>query len=272
MKLSIITINLNNAEGLRNTIESVFNQSFLDFEYIIIDGNSEDDSVCIVKRQLQQEHNFPVKFVSEPDSGIYNAMNKGILLSRGEYLLFLNSGDYLVDSNVLDLVFAQNCLSDLLCCRCDVSENGKVIWTSELVPHEITLGWLYWNGIMHQSTFIRRDLFERIGLYDESFKWLADIQFWYRALIYNDATSQPINIVTSNYNHEGVSSMMKNNPSFNSESHWAFRQPILKHVMPDFYEWEKDKCIVHEYEWINHHPLLRHGLSFFRKVCGKFNK
>ena len=89
MKLSIITINRNNAAGLRRTIESVVSQTYTEFEYIIIDGASTDESVDVIK-----EYADKITFwVSEPDNGIYNAMNKGILKAKGEYLLFLNSGD-----------------------------------------------------------------------------------------------------------------------------------------------------------------------------------
>ena len=89
MKLSIITINYNNREGLKKTINSVINQTFRDFEYILIDGGSEDGSKEII---LQHEAQFSY-WRSEKDHGIYNAMNKGILAAKGDYLLFLNSGD-----------------------------------------------------------------------------------------------------------------------------------------------------------------------------------
>ena len=183
MILSIITINFNNNSGLRRTMKSVLSQSFCDFEYIIVDGGSTDESVTSIKEFTDNYKRIPCHWTSEPDKGIYNAMNKGILNSHGEYLLFLNSGDYLVGENVLERVFSLNCSADVLCARSYVSDNGKRIWTSPLPPNHITLGWLYWNGMMHQSTFIRRSLFGSIGLYDESFKWLADFQFWYKAFI-----------------------------------------------------------------------------------------
>lgn len=97
MKLSIITVNRNNTEGLRKTIESVVSQTYTDFEYIIIDGASTDGSVDIIKEYADRI----TYWVSEPDNGIYNAMNKGILKAKGEYLQFLNSGDWLVDEGVL---------------------------------------------------------------------------------------------------------------------------------------------------------------------------
>ena len=95
MKLSIVTVNLNNADGLLKTIESVASQTFTDFEYIIVDGASTDESLNIIC----QYENVPMshfQWISEPDSGIYQAMNKGIRMAKGEYLLFLNSGDYFV--------------------------------------------------------------------------------------------------------------------------------------------------------------------------------
>lgn len=96
-KLSIISINLNNSEGLQKTIRSVIRQTNSDFEYIVIDGNSKDGSLNVIKNFDNQI----TYWVSEPDSGIYNAMNKGISKSTGRYCLFLNSGDWLADENVI---------------------------------------------------------------------------------------------------------------------------------------------------------------------------
>ena len=96
----IITINYNDAAGLKKTIDSVINQTYTEFEYIIIDGGSSDSSLQIIKENANQINYW----VSETDKGIYNAMNKGIEAAKGEYLLFLNSGDYLLDSLVLKKV------------------------------------------------------------------------------------------------------------------------------------------------------------------------
>ena len=100
MKYSIITINYNNRDGLEKTIQSVINQTCQDFEFIIIDGGSTDGSVDIIKK-----YNDRINYwVSEPDKGIYNAMNKGILQAHGEYLNFMNSGDCFFDNEVLNKV------------------------------------------------------------------------------------------------------------------------------------------------------------------------
>lgn len=266
MVLSIITINYNNNNGLRKTIESVVSQSFHDFEYIIIDGASTDGSVVSIKELTDNNTSIPCYWTSEPDNGIYNAMNKGIAKSHGEYLLFLNSGDFLVEEDVLNRVFSHKCYADVLCARCYVSDNGERIWTSPLPPNHITLGWLYWNGMMHQSTFIRRSLFDSIGLYDETFKWLADFQFWYKAFIYNDASSQSIDVITTDYNLDGTSSLSRSSKEYIYEESWPGRQPVLKNVLPDYKEWEKDKAIVNQYGWIDSHKWLRSLLSIIRKV------
>ena len=97
MKLSIITINLNNCKGLEKTIKSVISQRFTDYEFIVIDGGSDDESLECIKAHRNYIHYW----VSEPDKGIYNAMNKGIAQAEGDYCLFLNSGDWLVENEQL---------------------------------------------------------------------------------------------------------------------------------------------------------------------------
>ena len=110
MKLSIITINLNNKNGLSETISSVIAQTFTDYEYIIIDGQSTDGSLEVIK----QNANHINQWISENDHGIYNAMNKGLNLAKGEYCLFLNSGDSLYDSDVLQVLFSQSFTEDII--------------------------------------------------------------------------------------------------------------------------------------------------------------
>ena len=120
MKLSIITINYNNKEGLLKTILSVVNQNHHDYEYIIIDGGSNDGSVDIYKDYADKNDYW----VSEKDKGIYNAMNKGIDVAKGEYCIFMNSGDTFYDSNTLQLCIP--CLdgTDVLAGGCKLDSGG----------------------------------------------------------------------------------------------------------------------------------------------------
>ena len=102
-KISIITVNYNDREGLKKTIESVINQTWQDFEFIIIDGGSTDGS-----REVIEQYKDKIDYwISEPDKGIYNAMNKGIKAASGEFLLFLNSGDRLIDKNITEKVISK---------------------------------------------------------------------------------------------------------------------------------------------------------------------
>ena len=173
MKYSIITINYNNKEGLRKTIESVINQSFRDFEYIVIDGGSKDGSLDILHK-----YNADITYwVSEPDKGIYNAMNKGIIKACGEYLNFMNSGDCFYDNDILRKLSDSNLDADMII--------GKDYWYSPktgkdfatILPLKLDMFTFYKGSLPHQSTFFKRHLFSNM-LYDESLKVVSDWKFY----------------------------------------------------------------------------------------------
>src|SRR5690348_5936351 len=109
-RLSLITINLNDLQGLRKTLDSIFTQTFTDYEYIIIDGGSTDGSL----EEIKKSQDKLVYWTSEKDEGIYNAMNKGIVKAKGEYTLFMNSGDYLYSEDTLNKVFENANNEDLI--------------------------------------------------------------------------------------------------------------------------------------------------------------
>lgn len=274
-KLSIITINLNNRDGLQKTMESVSSQSYHDYEYIIIDGASTDGSVDVVSDE--KIHNYFIrngigyKWISEKDNGIYNAMNKGICMANGEYLLFLNSGDYLVDKDVLSKVFNNDLRADIICARCDVSKNGQVVWTSPYLQ-SVTLQTLYFIGIPHQSTFIKKSLFEVFGEYDESYKYNADIAFWYKTIIFGGVSIQGVNIITTNYNLEGLSSISSGSEDITNENRIIQSQGCLPRILPDYEQWRSEREIVNKYSWIENHSILQRGLQLYHKVCKKLSK
>ena len=204
MKLSIITINYNNCDGLQKTIESIVSQSYNDFEWIVIDGGSTDGS-----RELIEKYAEHISYwVSEPDAGVYNAMNKGIKVAKGEYVNFMNSGDCFASSTILEVVFATPHIADVLygyMMRGNV--NGEVNNLSMMKPD---LSWidLYGDGLPHQSTFIKRSLFDKYGLYDESLKAVADWKFFVNAFVYHKATSEFIPLKISIYEEGGISDIM----------------------------------------------------------------
>ncbi|MDB5119073.1 MAG: hypothetical protein JWN56_291 [Sphingobacteriales bacterium] len=178
MKLSIISINYNHATDLKKTIKSVKNQIWRDFEYIIIDGGSTDESVTVIK----QHETDLAYWVSEPDKGVFHAMNKGIEKAKGEYLLMLNAGDYLADSSVLERVFASNLYKeDILFGDVYREAAGKIFQMSHC-PDVLTFN-LFRNGsLCHQGTFIKKQLHELIDLYDEDLKYSSDWKFFVLAI------------------------------------------------------------------------------------------
>ncbi len=200
MKLSIITINYNNAEGLQRTMESVLNQSCRDFEYIVIDGGSSDASKDIILSHRDRLSHW----VSEPDNGIYNAMNKGVRVARGEYCLFLNSGDTLVSPDSLkrsvELLGDYDIHSFSL-----ESVRGKIKYIQN-PPAEISFYSFYRSSLPHPSTFIRRTLFDRVGLYNEAYRIVSDWCFFIDACIKYQASYKAEEMVISHFAAGGISS------------------------------------------------------------------
>lgn len=265
MILSIITINKNNKTGLQKTMDSVFMQDFNDFEYIVIDGASTDGSVDVIQRfndsTIQQFF-----WISEPDTGVYQAMNKGIKMAKGEYLLFLNSGDFLVDKNVLKNVFYHNHTADILCGRCNISENGIIIHTTN-PPQTITFGTLYDVGLAHQSTFIKRSLFDKLGMYREDFKYNSDIEFWYRTIIFNGATTEKLDETISNYNLEGISSKEHHSEAFLSEHKEILSNPILQKFIADYDNWNHERSEMNVLYWVKSKSFLYIPLKLIYKLA-----
>jgi glycosyltransferase involved in cell wall biosynthesis len=200
-KISIITINFNNLPGLKKTVESVVNQTWKEFEYIVIDGGSTDGSVAFIESKVGSIDYW----VSEPDNGIYNAMNKGIAKASGEYLLFLNSGDDLAGLKALEKNHIH--LEEKEIIYFDINVQGNGILYVKKCPELMSFSYLYQETLPHQSTFIRKSLFEKIGYYDENIKIVSDWKFFIIALIKHNATYKHINAVFSTFYLDGISSL-----------------------------------------------------------------
>lgn len=200
MKYSIITVNYNNKEGLRKTIESVIHQSFRDFEFIIIDGGSTDGSADVLK-----EYDDQISYwVSEKDGGIYQGMNKGIRQATGDYLNFMNSGDSFYRPDVLQRVYDLHIDSDIIVGR-DFHYNPQTgQGFATILPPRISMLTFYIQTLPHQSTFFRRKLFDDT-LYDESLKIVADIKFYIQKICAEGATVQTIDEIICRREPDGVS-------------------------------------------------------------------
>lgn len=198
--LSIITINYNDASGLQKTMDSVINQSYTDIEYIVIDGGSVDASVEVI----ESYENVRLQWVSEPDSGIYNAMNKGIDRANGDYLLFLNSGDFLMSNTILETVIPK--LDDSFSfISCNLLLDGEVKRVREH-PEQISFSYLVSNALSHPSTFIKKEMFVKHGMYNEDNKIVSDWEFFFKTLGLNGESFQKINETLTVFDMEGISS------------------------------------------------------------------
>jgi glycosyltransferase involved in cell wall biosynthesis len=197
--LSIITVCYNNLEGLKKTVESVIGQTKMDFEYIIIDGGSKDGT----KEYLEGISSGITYWVSEPDLGIYNAMNKGISVANGEYLLFLNSGDHLYSPTVIENNYQYLKEHDLISFNLELIGESKSI---TVLPATLRFSDLYFRSLTHPSTFIKKELFKKVGLYDESLKIVSDWKFFIEALFIHRCTYKKIDTTLSTFYLDGISS------------------------------------------------------------------
>ena len=222
MKLSIITITYNNAEGLHRTIQSVQSQTFRDFEHIIVDGGSTDESVEIIRQYADNEAirpegykairpenskadnlalspnhlitSSPITWISEKDTGVYDAQNKGIRLAQGEYCYFLNAGDTFCADDVLERMFLPNSLIasspnrllDILYGNeIIVDGNGQRVGIARGVVNPTFVD-LYNSCMKHQASFIRRSLFDKYGMYDADMRICSDFDWFFRVIAFHD--------------------------------------------------------------------------------------
>ena len=255
--ISIITVNLNNLEGLKKTMTSVLEQSSNEYEYIIIDGGSTDGS-----REFIQIHDHKIQhWVSEPDKGIYNAMNKGIKAASGEYLLFLNSGDWLHNKNILSRVSPYLTDCDVLYGNMvKVFADGREYVDKGLNGKELCLKDFIEGTINHSSSFLKRRLFSKYGLYDEDLKIVSDWKHYLIALGLNNAVVSYLDYPFSYFNMEGISN--SNLVLRNSER----KAVILKEIPTPIY---RDYLKIKEQEQLLNSPRMKNFLSTDNKKISR---
>lgn len=235
MELSIITINRNNDVGLEKTLQSVASQTYKKFEYIIIDGASTDGSAEVIKKyEAEFAH---LKWVSEPDAGIYNAMNKGIRIASGDYIQILNSGDCLASDDVtermltaLDRTGHPSILyGNMVKCFPD----GRKLKDKSFAGQEITLLGMYTGTLNHDPTYIRRALFEKYGYYDESLKIVSDWKWYLQVVVLNGEKPQYVDVDVTLFDMSGISET-------NKDLDRAERKKVLERLFP--------KAVLADYE------------------------
>ena len=239
MKVSIITINFNNKAGLQKTINSVKGQTFKDFEYLIIDGASTDGSADIIKNCSVVNY-----WVSEKDNGIYNAMNKGVLVAKGEYLLFLNSGDWFCDNEVLG-VFAKdiNGFDIVYGDQYSYFPDGKI--GKETFPDILTFYYLgYLNSLPHQASLIKKIVLIEHGLYDEEMKMNADWKFFMLAVFKYQCKYLHKPVFVVNFDKDGLSS---DPDQFHLRD--IEKPPVMRKEFPNFILYENEMKMVNKLEF-----------------------
>ncbi len=304
MLLSIITINYNNAEGLRKTLASVAAQTYKNIQHVIVDGNSKDASKDIINEYAEntKKTNHEILWVSEPDKGIYNAMNKGIEIALGrrvvtndhssspiannpspiantEYIQILNSGDILAAPDVTERMVVAlqqcnstaNCVSDLQNCppilygnMIKVNAQGKVVGKSGYT--EYSLRQFYSSTLNHDCAYIRKDLFEEYGLYDENLKIVSDWKWYLQAIGLGHVKPIYVDIDVTIFDDGGISETQLDRRA-------AERRQVLENLLPPAVLWDYD---THAFEIEQMNRLRRWKLYplvyLIERICFKLEK
>ena len=181
MKISVITVSYNSGKTIADTLDAVAMQTHTDIEHLVIDGDSKDSTLEIVRRH----ENPQIRLISEPDKGIYDAMNKGLTLASGEVVGFLNSDDFYADAASLSKIAnafqdpaVDACYADLVYVTQD---NSRVVryWKSKpFTPGDFAKGWCP----AHPTFYVRKSVIERLGVFDQSYKMGVDVECMMRYL------------------------------------------------------------------------------------------
>ena len=269
MKLSIITINRNNAVGLEKTMRSVAAQTFKELEYIVIDGASTDGSVEVIK-SLESEF-VHLKWVSEPDAGIYNAMNKGLRMASGNYIQILNSADCLaapeVTERMLEELEKQGYPSILYGNMVKCFPDGRKMVDKCFAGQEITMLGMYTGTLNHDPAYIRRDLFEKYGYYDESLKIVSDWKWYLQALILGGETLQYVDLDITLFDMTGISET-------NKELDKKEREIVLEQLFPKaiIADYERFAFPVSQIKRLQRHPWAYKLMWFVERCLFKMEK
>ncbi len=258
-KVSIITINYNNSEGLDKTLKSIYNQTHTNFEHIVIDGGSTDSSRAVIENYKDKI----AYWVSEKDKGIYNAMNKGVLKATCDYVLFLNSGDTFNSNEALKNAVSYTFNTDLVSFKINfIGENSTRIVSP---PKRMSFYFMHTNTLPQPSTFIKRTLFNEVGLYDETLKVASDWKFFILALFKYDCTYKAQDDVLVNFYLDGISS----SKTIPGEADKVL-EDNFKGFLDDYKELIEFKRLASSYTYKLFIKLRKY--HFFNKICSLIYK
>lgn len=203
LKVSIITVCLNSGDTIKKTIDSVRQQTyFLHIEYIIVDGASQDGTARLIQKYLDGN----IKFISQPDNGIYDAMNKGLKLATGDIVYFLNANDTLYDKDVVEKIVKEFSSSEAQIIY------GNVVMHTKKQSHPIvtdyrrpTLWYLLSHTICHQAIFTSKSLFERYGTFNLKYRIASDYDWFLKAVLKNNVKVKCTQNIIANFDLDGIS-------------------------------------------------------------------
>ena len=266
--VSVITVNLNDRAGLARTLASVGRQTFQDRESIVIDGGSTDGSVDVVREHAAA--GTVTDWISEKDAGIFDAMNKGIRRAHGTYLVFMNGGDSFAADDALERFFAAG------------EPKEEVLYSEAIVEHDdgsthiyevpVPLVWDYFmrTSLPHQSAAIRRDLFERVGLYETGYRICGDLEFFLRAIVARGATSRFVPVRLAIQMHGGMSSRTDTFALHREERKRAREQALSPLLLAHWEEYlAARRGFLHHTVRTAFRPMARRLRTLSRKLRGE---
>lgn len=274
MILSIVTINYNNAEGLKKTLASVTAQTVTEFEHVVVDGASTDGSADII-REYAEKASYPVRWVSEPDKGIYNAMNKGLRMASGEYIEILNSGDTFATKE--STAQMQDALKQTLFPPILYGNMLKDYGDGKLVRDNCggtlfrpnSFLYFYKGTLNHDCAYIRRSLFEKYGYYNEEMRICSDWEWYVKAIAIGGEKTVYANVDVTIFDMEGVSeSGGKNRDVIIQERRGYLEQVLPKSVLGDY---DNYQFPIEQYRRLKKHHLWG-AVYFLERVLFKLEK
>lgn len=308
MQLSIITINFNNAEGLRRTLESVAVQTYEHVEHIIVDGGSSDDSVDVIKEYVakvesRESRVESVMWVSEKDNGVYHAMNKGIEIALGkrvvdalnrseqsedknkdlpDYIQILNSGDLLAAPDVTERMINQllTLSSSLLTENRPAIFYGNMLksYDGKTIINKDTCGgagatesflYFYRGTLNHDCAYIRRDLFDKYGLYNEEMKICSDWAWYVKTIALGGEKTVYTNIDVTIFDMNGVSESGGKNAELIKKERREYLEKILPAMV--LKDYDTYAFPISQYKRLKRHYMW--GIvNFIERVCFKLEK
>lgn len=270
MQLTIITINWNNREGLVKTLNSVLSQRRDDFEYVIIDGGSTDGSVETIQ-EFAEHFGSRLRWISEPDKGIYNAMNKGIEMATGDYLQFLNSGDCLASESVTERMIEalkKNEFPSILYGNMLKSlHDFGVVRDRCFAGKDISFLGFYIGSLNHSSAYIRKCLFDKYGMYDERLKIVSDWKWFLQAIILGEEKPVYTDIDVSLFDMNGIS--VTNRTLDEAERESVLKELIPAPILADYARWSSP---INRLRRLERYPWANRIVWFLERSLFKIEK